>query len=71
VTVGIYVAAFRFVVDNMSLPRALITKHPFGRPIGPANHPQRHAAVVEAALSLAESADVGPAVAEMPGAFAG
>ncbi len=70
-TVGVFVAAFRFVARDMSLPRTLITSHPFGRPLGPANRPERHAAVFEAALALVEAAQSGPALIEMPGGFGG
>lgn len=68
-TVSIYVSAFRFVAEEMSLPRTLITHHPFGRPIGPANEPERHRAVIEAALTLVESAEVGGTIEKMPGRF--
>lgn len=68
-TVGIYVSAFRFVAEDMSLPRTVITPHPFGRPLGPVGRPERHRAVVEAAFELLESAATGPAIVEMPGRF--
>ena len=68
-TVGIYVSAFRFVAEEMNLPRTLVTHHPFGRPIGPVGQPERHLEVVMAALSLFESAERGGTVVEMPGRF--
>jgi hypothetical protein len=68
-TVGVYVSAFRFVVEEMNLPRTLITHHPFGRPIGPVGRPDRHLEVVLAAISLLESAEQGGTVVEMPGRF--
>ncbi len=69
-TAGVYVSAFRFVAEEMNLPRTLITHHPFGRPMGPVGQPDRHLEVVMAALSLFESADRGGTVVEMPGRFA-
>ncbi len=69
-TVAVYVAAFRFVAEEMSLPRTLITHHPFGRPIGPVGQPARHLEVVLAALGLLEAAERGGTVVEMPGRFA-
>lgn len=68
-TVGIYVEAFRSVAEDMSLPRTVITAHPFGRPLGPAGRPERHRAVVEEAFDLLESAPTGPAIRRMPGQF--
>lgn len=68
-TVGVYVSAFRFVVEDMKLPRTVITHHPFGRPMGPAGRPERHRAVVMAALDLVETASAGATIAEMPGQF--
>lgn len=53
----------------MGLPRTLITNHPLGRPIGPANQPRRHADVVAAALDLVQSTASGAVVATMPGGF--
>jgi hypothetical protein len=69
-TVGVYVSAFRFVAEEMKLPRTLITHHPFGRPIGPVGQPDRHLEVVMAALSLFETTDRGGTLVEMPGRFA-
>ncbi len=68
-TVSIYVSPFRFVAEEMNLPRTLITRHPFGRPIGPANDPGRQGEVIAAALDLLESATAGGTIADMPGRF--
>jgi len=54
----------------MKLPRTLITHHPMGRPMGPAGKPDRHRAVVGAALDLLKTAERGGTVVEMPGRFA-
>lgn len=68
-TVGIYVAAFRHVAEVMALPRTLVTRHPFGRPVGPVGDKARHRAVVTAALDMVGAVDHGGAVATMPGRF--
>lgn len=36
----------------MSVPRALITQHPLGRPLGAPNDVERQRAVIERALGL-------------------
>ena len=66
-TTAVYVRAFGHVVDEMKLPRVLITNHPMGRPLGPVGDRQRQRAVVASALSLIDSAteptvvdDLGP-----------
>ena len=69
-TVAVYVSPFRFVAEDMNLPRTLVTRHPFGRPIGPAGRPERHHDVVFAALDVLESAEHGGTIVEMPGRFA-
>ena len=69
-TVGIYVSAFRHVPEEMSLPRTLITAHPFGRPLGPVGAADRHIQVVNAALDLVEQATAGATMVTMPGGFA-
>lgn len=51
-TVGVYIGAFAHVPSQMSLPRALITPHPLGRPLGAPGDSERQLAVVEAALDL-------------------
>ena len=61
--VGISIEAFAYVARRMSLPRTLVVPHLLGRPVGPADQPERQRAVVAAALSLLASAD-GAVVAE-------
>ena len=68
-TTAIYVSAFRHVAVEMALPRVLITRHPFGRPVGPAHDSERQLAVVTAALDLVNTATEGRSIREMPGAF--
>lgn len=51
-TVNVSVKSFGHVAKLMSVPRALITQHPLGRPLGAPGDAQRQRAVVERALSL-------------------
>ena len=67
-TTVIQVAAFRHVIEEMKLPRAVVTRHPMGRPLGPAGDHARHRFVVETALGLIDSADE-RAVIDLPGTF--
>ncbi len=69
VTVVICVAAFRHVAEDMKLPRTLVTPHPFGRPLGPPGKPERHKAVIDAALGLIEAARSGPTIVAMSGGY--
>ncbi len=55
-TVSIYVRAFRHVVEEMKLPRAVVVKHPMGRPLGAPGDAERHTEVVDAALDLLATA---------------
>ncbi|NNC75030.1 MAG: hypothetical protein HKN93_05905 [Acidimicrobiia bacterium] len=55
-TTAVYVRSFRHVVDEMQLPRAVITNHPMGRPLGAAHDRDRQRAVVNAALGLIDTA---------------
>ncbi len=64
-TVGVYVQAFRHVVDEMVLPRAVITPHFMGRPLGPPGDAARQRAVLEVALDLLDSATT-RTVVELP-----
>lgn len=51
-TVGVYVRSFGHLPELMGVARAIITKHPMGRPLGAPGDHQRQRNVVEAALSL-------------------
>ena len=60
---GVYVSSFGHIPELMGVARALITKHPVGRPLGAPGDSERQMAVVRAALAmLAEPA----MVAEFP-----
>ncbi|MDT8436125.1 MAG: hypothetical protein RRA92_05150 [Gemmatimonadota bacterium] len=68
-TVTIVVRAFRHVAERMRVPRALVTPHPMGRPLGAAGDAERQREVVEAALGLFESAEQGGTVQEFSAPF--
>jgi hypothetical protein len=62
-TVGVYVRSFGHLPGLMGVARALITKHPMGRPLGAPGDAERQMAVVKAALALL---DRPPEVVEFP-----
>lgn len=64
----IMVRAFAHVVDEMKLPRVVLTRHPMGRPLGAAGDHKRHRHVVMTALELFDSADQATLV-ELPEPF--
>lgn len=68
-TVVVLVQAFAHVGDRMSLPRTVVTRHPMGRPMGPAGDAARQRTVLDTALDLAERATAGGSVVEVPGSF--
>lgn len=58
-TVIVAVQAYRKRLEMMTVPRALLTPHLMGRPIGrPGDIEQQHK-VIQAALQLLETADQG------------
>lgn len=61
-TVGVYVRSFGHLPELMGVARALITRHPMGRPLGAPGDGERQMAVVRAALGLLERAE--PTVVE-------
>jgi hypothetical protein len=67
-TVGVYVSAFGHVPAQMGVARALITRHPMGRPIGAPGDSERHLAVVRHALSLLATGD-GQRIESFPGPY--
>jgi hypothetical protein len=50
------VQAFRHRMEELGVPRVLVTPHLMGRTIGPVGDRARQRAVVEAALDLLETA---------------
>lgn len=66
-TVGVYVRSFGHIPDLMGVARAVITKHPMGRPLGAPGDLERQLAVVRAALSLLTSDE--PIIEELPAAW--
>ena len=63
-TVGVYVASFGHIPELMGVARALVTRHPMGRPLGAPGDSDRQLAVVRAALALLEADS--PTIAEFP-----
>ena len=53
-TVGVYVRSFGHIPELMGVARALVTRHPMGRPLGAPGDGERQSAVVRAALDLLE-----------------
>ena len=67
-TSSIYIRAFRHVAEEMKLSRAVVTRHPMGRPLGAAGDHARHRRVTMAALELFDGAGK-PALVELPEPF--
>ena len=55
-TVIIAVASFAPTLIRMKVPRALVTPHPMGRPLGRPGDHKKHLRVLSAALDLFDSA---------------
>ncbi|MFO7699029.1 MAG: hypothetical protein R6W79_00285 [Acidimicrobiia bacterium] len=55
-TVVVMVRAFRHVAEAMTIPRTVTTRHPMGRPLGAVNDAECQRSVLDAALSLVETA---------------
>ena len=68
-TVTVLVRSFRHVAEQMGLPRAVITRHPMGRPLGPVGDTATQSRVVGACLDLLESATAGGAIVELEEPF--
>ena len=64
-TVGVFVRAFAHVAEVMKVPRAVITAHPMGRPLGGPGDRERQRRVIEAALSLVDSASEGGTIVDL------
>ena len=68
-TVTVMVRSFRHVAEQMGLPRTLVTRHPMGRPLGPAGDRERQREVVEQALALLDTATDGGTIVELEQPF--
>lgn len=53
-TVGVYVRSFGHIPELMGVARALITRHPMGRPLGAPGDGERQLAVTRTALTMLE-----------------
>jgi len=56
-TVIVAVRSFRELLEAMSVPRALFTRHPMGRPLGAPLDAEGHRACVREALDLLKGAE--------------
>ena len=65
-TVAIVVESLAHVAREMGYPRAIVTRHPMGRPLGPPGDPDVHLRVVRAALALLDGAEQGGTIVELP-----
>lgn len=68
-TVAIVVEAFAHVPREMGYPRAVVTRHPMGRPLGPPGDVSTQISVLQAALGLLGSAREGGAILEIPNPY--
>lgn len=66
-TVGVYVRSFGHIPELMGVARAIITRHPMGRPLGAPGDADRQMTVVRAALELLDRPQ--PAIIELPDAY--
>lgn len=66
-TVGVYVRSFGHVPELMGVARALITRHPMGRPLGAPGDVERQRAVVHTALTMLEHTE--RSIVEFPEAW--
>ena len=68
-TTTVFVKSFAHVAAEMGLARTVITRHPMGRPLGPARDGETQRIVVRAALGLLESANSSGTTIELDGPF--
>lgn len=66
---AVVVRSFRHVAQEMKYPRAVITQHPMGRPMGPPEDSSTHDLVVAAGLELLTNASAGSAIVELHGPY--
>lgn len=59
------VRSFGHVAEEMGFPRAVITRHPMGRPMGPPGDLVTQRRVIEAALDLLVEATEGGTIIEL------
>ena len=64
-TVAVLVRSFRHVAEEMGYPRAVITRHPMGRPLGPPGDTTTQRRVVATGLELLTQATMGGTIIEM------
>ena len=67
-TVSVYVKSFEHVARLMRVSRAIVTRHPMGRPLGAPGDVGRQLAVVTAALDLLATASE-PTIVELPASY--
>ena len=68
-TVTIVTKAFAHRAHEMKFPRTLVVKHLLGRPMGAAHDTERQNHVLNAALSLLESATANATIEEFPESY--
>ena len=68
-TVAVVVRAFRPTAEAMRLPRAAVTRHPLGRPLGAPHDVERQRQVLCAALQLLDEAVEGGTLSELDGPY--
>ncbi len=66
-TVIVAVKSFQTRMQMMSVPRALLTPHLMGRPIGRPGDLEQQRKVIQAALQLLETADHGGTIIDFEG----
>jgi len=68
-TATVMVRAFEHRARELKMPRALIVKHPMGRPLGAAGDTTRQHEVLRAVFELLESATGNGTVVEFPESY--
>jgi hypothetical protein len=64
-TVIIAVRSFRTRLEQLVLPRVVLTPHPLGRPLGPPGESEQQLKVLQAGLDLLENAKQGGVMVEL------
>lgn len=65
----IAVGSFRKRLEQLRLPRVLLTPNLLGRPVGPPGEAEKQLAILRAGLDLLESAEEGGTMIEYPKAY--